>query len=259
MRRTPFVPAKAAIQKTKNWVPVFAATGGALLLILSSSFAHAQRCPEPLASARRLVLVTADKLTSTTATVERFERETPAAPWQVAGGPASALIGHNGVAWAHAFRKFARGREPVKVEGDKRAPAGFYGIGPSFGFAVSQVPNYVRIEEGMVCVDDLKSPAYNTITRRERIGPNVRGENMWRVPEYQRGLMVEYPTNRKARAGSCIFIHLQLPGKTGTAGCVALPEPQLQAVQDFALEGAVLAVLPRQALGRFKACLPKAE
>jgi L,D-peptidoglycan transpeptidase YkuD (ErfK/YbiS/YcfS/YnhG family) len=58
------------------------------------------------------------------------------------------------------------------------------------------------------------------------------------------------------RAGSCIFIHLRLPGKTGTAGCIALPEPRLKAWQDFSQGGAVLAVLPRQALGRFRGCLP---
>ncbi len=228
----------------------------AVLALLAPSAALAQSCPEPLASAKRLVLVTADTLNSTTATVERFERHSPNALWQVAGGPATALIGHKGVAWAYAFRKFAKRGEPVKVEGDKRAPAGFYKIGPSFGFAASQMPNYVRIDEGMVCVDDLNSPAYNTITRRDRIGPKVHGENMSRVPDYARGLLVDYPTDRKARAGSCIFIHLQLPGKTGTSGCVALPEPQLAAVQDFTQEGAVLAVLPRQALARFNGCLP---
>ena len=63
--------------------------------------------------------------------------------------------------------------------------------------------------------------------------------------------------DRKARAGSCIFIHLRLPGKTGTNGCVALPEPQIEALQDFSANGAVLAVLPRKAFDRFKGCLPE--
>ncbi len=228
----------------------------AFVAFFAPSMALAQSCPEPLASAHRLVLVTADTLSSTTATVERYERHTPNAQWQLAGGPASALIGHKGVAWAYAFRKFAKRGEPIKVEGDKRAPAGFYKIGPSFGFAASQVPNYIRIDDGMVCVDDVTSSAYNSITRRDRIGDKVHGETMSRVPDYRRGLLVDYPTDRKARAGSCIFMHLQLPGKTGTSGCVALLEPQLEAVQDFAQEGAVLAVLPRQALARFKECLP---
>lgn len=226
------------------------------LCLLAPLPALAQSCPQPLASAQRLVLVTADTFSSTTATVRQFERAAANAPWQEVRGPATALIGHKGVGWSYAFRRFARRGEPVKVEGDKRAPAGFYKIGSSFGFAASQRYGYLRIVEGMTCVDDLASPAYNTITSRAAVGPKVHGESMWRVPEYRRGLLVEYPTNRKARAGSCIFIHLQLPGKTGTSGCVALPEPQLEALQDFSADGAVLAVLPRQALDRFKGCLP---
>ena len=229
----------------------------AIIALLAPQTALAQSCPQPLASARRLVLVTADKFTSTTATVQRFERAAPNAPWQLSGGPATALIGHKGLAWAHAFRSLARKGEPVKVEGDKRAPAGFYKIGLSFGFAVSDRPGYLRITDGMTCVDDVSSPAYNTITTRTEVGAKVHGENMWRVPEYARGLLVDYPSNRKARAGSCIFFHLQLPGKTGTNGCIALPEPQLEAVQDHVQAGAVLAILPRRALGRFKGCLPE--
>ena len=81
---------------------------------------------------------------------------------------------------------------------------------------------------------------------------------MWRVRQYRQGLLVDYPTNRAARAGSCIFIHLWLKGATGTHGCVALPAPRLTAMQNFAQGGAVLAVLPKQALARFKGCLPGA-
>ena len=228
----------------------------AMIALLTPQLASAQNCPEPLASARRLVLVTADKFTSTTATVQRFERAAPNASWRLSGGAATGLVGYKGMAWAHAFRSLARRGEPVKVEGDKRVPAGFYKTGRSFGFAVSDRPGYLRITEGMTCVDDPSSPAYNTITTRSEIGAKVHGENMWRAPVYARGLLVDYPTNRKARAGSCIFMHLQLPGRTGTNGCVALPEPQLDAVLDHVQAGAVLAILPRQALDRFKGCLP---
>ncbi|HEY0223726.1 MAG TPA: hypothetical protein VGC38_04350 [Pseudolabrys sp.] len=202
------------------------------------------------------MLVTADNFASTTASVQRYERDAPGALWQLSGGQASALIGHNGLAWAYAFRKFARKNDPQKMEGDKCAPAGFFKIGSSFGFAASDRPGYMRITEGMTCVDDPASPAYNTIASRADIGPKVHGENMSRVPEYARGLLIDYPSDRKAKAGSCIFIHLQLPGKTGTSGCVALPEPQLVALQDFSQGGAVLAILPRAALNRFKGCLP---
>jgi L,D-peptidoglycan transpeptidase YkuD (ErfK/YbiS/YcfS/YnhG family) len=225
-------------------------------LLMVPIAARPQSCPAPLSSAHRLVLVTADTFASTTASVRRYERASAEAPWHEVAGPVSALIGHRGVAWARAFRAYAQKGEPIKVDGDKRAPAGFYKIGRSFGFAPSRRPGYLRVAAGAVCVDDPASPAYNTITSRAKVGWKVHGENMWRVPAYRRGLQVDYPTDRKARAGSCIFIHVWLPGKTGTAGCVALPEPQVVTLQDFAQGGAVLAVLPKQALGRFKGCLP---
>ncbi|MFZ0846941.1 MAG: hypothetical protein WAM62_14225 [Pseudolabrys sp.] len=226
------------------------------IVMLAPAYALAQSCPQPLASASRLVLVTADKFSSTSASLEQFERDSANAPWHEVRAATSALIGQRGLAWAHAFRRYARRGEPIKVEGDKRAPIGFFKLGASFGFGLSDRPDYLRITQDTICVDDLSSPAYNTIASRAKLGLKVHGENMSHVPQYRRGLLVDYPTNARAKAGSCIFVHLQLPGMTGTAGCVALPEPQLVALQDFAQPGAVLSILPRQALGRFKGCLP---
>lgn len=218
--------------------------------------AQAQSCPEPLASARRLVLVTSGATWTPAARIQRFERDTPMAAWRAIGQSEPALIGREGMAWAYHFREFARSAEGIKVDGDKKAPAGFFKIGSAFGFSPTQRPNYLHIKEGTVCVDDPSSPAYNTITHRRDIGSRVRGENMWRVPEYRRGLLVDYPTNASVKAGSCIFIHATVPGKTGTAGCVALPEQSVASLQDFAAPGAVLAILPAAALNRFDGCLP---
>jgi D-alanyl-D-alanine dipeptidase len=226
-------------------------------LLLSPLPALAQTCPAPLADAHKLVLVTARDMASTSATVQRFNRANPHAPWKADGGPVTAIIGHGGMGWANAFRSFAKEGEPVKVDGDKKAPAGFYRIGRPFGFEPSRLKGYLRLSEGTVCVDDPKSRAYNTITTRGKVGDKVHGENMWRVPDYSRGLVVDYPTDAHNRAGSCIFIHNWLPGKTGTAGCVAVRAPVVIKLQDFAQGGAVLAVLPKQALERFKGCLPE--
>ena len=165
--------------------------------------------------------------------MQRYERASFGAPWRAIGGPVSALIGYRGVAWAHAFRNLARKGEPIKIDGDKRAPAGFFRIGRSFGFSPSHLPHYLRIAAGMVCVADPRSPAYNTISSRAKVGWRVRGENMWRVPDYRRGLLVDYPTDRMDRAGSCIFIHVRQPGRTGTSGCVALAERQVAALAAF--------------------------
>lgn len=224
--------------------------------LVSISPALAQTCPAPLASARKLVLVTPDTMTSTTATMQRYRRSAVNAPWRADGGPITATIGRGGTAWSHAFRSYTTPGEPVKVDGDKRVPAGIYSLGRSFGFGLSRLRGYLRIEDGMTCVDDPSSPAYNTITSRAKVGWKVSGENMWRIPEYRRGLVVDFPTDRAAKAGSCIFIHVRKPGAPGTSGCVSLPEPDVERLQHFASGGAVLAVVPRQALGRFSGCLP---
>ena len=43
------------------------------------------------------------------------------------------MIGRGGMGWSPFFVQLARRGEPIKVEGDKRAPAGIYRIGRSFG------------------------------------------------------------------------------------------------------------------------------
>ena len=54
------------------------------------------------------------------------------------------------------------------------------------------------------------------------------------LPMYRRGLLVQLSDRRPARAGSCIFIHVWRSPTTGTAGCVAVPEPRVEALQEFA-------------------------
>lgn len=227
-----------------------------LTLLVVASPALGQSCPAPLANARKLVLVTPESMTSTTATMQRYTRNAANEPWRADGGPLTATVGRGGTAWSSAFRSYAAPGEPVKVDGDKRVPAGIYPLGRSFGFAPSRLRGYMRINEGMTCVDDPASPAYNTITSRDKVGWKVSGENMWRIPEYRRGLVVDYPTDRAAKAGSCIFIHVRKPGAPGTSGCVSLPEPEVERLQHFASGGAVLAVVPKSALSRFTGCLP---
>jgi len=73
---------------------------------------------------------------------------------------------------------------------------------------------------------------------------------------YRQGLVVDYPTNAAARAGSCIFIHVWRSPNRPTAGRVGLSEARVKCPQDLAADRAVLAILPRQALHRLPGCLP---
>lgn len=229
--------------------------------LVSPSAAFGQTCPGVLHDARRLVLVTTDTMDSVAATVQWFERASVEDKWQARGAPEPALVGRTGLAWAHSFRRLAKGAEPIKIEGDKRTPAGVYAIGKTFGTVPSGRPGHTQVTDDTICVDDPQSPAYNTITSRALIGPKIHAENMSKaLPMYRHGLLLDYPTDVAAKAGSCIFIHVWRSPTRGTAGCVALPEERVLALQDFSAGGgAVVAILPRFALGRLRGCLPQAE
>ena len=231
-----------------------------MLSALLPSAGHARSCPEILDDALRLLLVTTPAMNSSRARLKVFERASRELPWTNVGTAEPAVVGRAGLAWGHGFDGTAQGDEPRKVEGDGRTPAGMFRIGASFGFGRSEVPGHIAIRPGKtVCVDDASSPLYNTITTLARVGPSTSREDMWRIPLYKRGLLVDYPTDREHRRGSCIFIHIWRGPESATAGCIGLPEMRVAALQEFSRTGAVLAVLPQEALDRFEGCVPGAE
>lgn len=219
----------------------------------------APNCPLLLEEADRLVLVTLDRLASATATMRLFARPHAGGDWRPYHFAEPVVLGVNGAAWNHEFRHLGAAGDPVKREGDYRTPAGVFALGRPFGFAPSPLADYLQIRPDTVCVDDPTSDAYNTITRHNNVGQTVSVERMRSGPLYRLGLMVRYPTNAAARAGSCIFIHVWNSPESGTAGCIALPEVRVAALQEFTIQrNAVLAVLPDAALDRLAHCLPSA-
>jgi L,D-peptidoglycan transpeptidase YkuD (ErfK/YbiS/YcfS/YnhG family) len=228
-------------------------------LLAQASPALAQACPAPLKDAQRQVLVTADGMRTSAASVQLFQRNAPDGPWRAAGIAVPARLGSAGMAWGERFHGLSRNHEPVKVEGDKRSPAGIYSIGRSFGATASRHRNHLRLTADTICVDDVRSPAYNTITSRRAVGSKVHAERMRPSGLYRQGLVVDYPTDAAARAGSCIFIHVWRSPHGATNGCVALAEAHVTALQDFAASGAVVAILPRAAQARLPGCLPAAS
>jgi L,D-peptidoglycan transpeptidase YkuD (ErfK/YbiS/YcfS/YnhG family) len=203
--------------------------------LLSSSSTFAQACPALMHTASRLIVVTVPTLTSSAGKLRLFERRRSDAGWSVVGAAEPVTLGGRGVAWGRAFRYLAADDEPIKVEGDKRSPAGIYAIGRPFGFAQSQLAGYLRLQPDSVCVEDRSSPAYNTITSEKALGQSGGAQHMGMITRFRRGLIIDYPTDSANRAGSCIFIHIQKKDPTsGTAGCLNLPENRVAALQKFA-------------------------
>ena len=215
-------------------------------------------CPAALGQATRLVLVETADMSSIAARLRRFERSATGQPWREIGRAKPAVVGKSGLGWGWTFAKDVGSGEPMKHEGDLRAPAGFYPLGRPFGLIPAGFAGYLTLQpEESFCVADASSPHYGAIVSRAVAGKAVAGEEMWRVALYKRGLVVDYPPNRAGNAGSCVFIHIWRSPASGTAGCVALAEAGVKELQTWAKLGtAVIGILPKAAFDRFAACLP---
>jgi D-alanyl-D-alanine dipeptidase len=201
------------------------------------------------------MLVTGPTLAGLSAKVQLYER-LEGKDWQAFGGPKAAVLGKNGMAWSWAHEELAEGM-PLKREGDRSTPAGIFALGKPFGFAESAAPGYVRLRPGEhYCVDDPASPHYNAIVTKAAAA-GASGEEMAAMPLYRRGLFVDYPTSRERKGGSCIFVHSWRSRSSGTAGCVALQEADVEFLQRWSAgRKALIAILPQSALERLRSCFP---
>ncbi|OIN99843.1 MAG: hypothetical protein AUJ49_10565 [Desulfovibrionaceae bacterium CG1_02_65_16] len=145
-------------------------------------------------------------------------------------------LGRKGLGWGRGLHGLALGAGPVKREGDGRAPAGIFAVGPGFaedpaGVGAAHIP--VRlVDGGLVCVDDLASAHYNELLEKS-------GETDWKSAEtmlrpdgqYRMGAFVQHNVSPKAPGGgSCIFLHIWAGKGMGTAGCTSMAPENLLAV-----------------------------
>jgi L,D-peptidoglycan transpeptidase YkuD (ErfK/YbiS/YcfS/YnhG family) len=221
--------------------------------------AHAAACPEVLDGAKRLAVVTVPDMGTTAGTLRTFERADQTAAWRETGAAQSVVIGRRGLGWGHPFATLAKPGEPVKREGDKKTPAGIYRLGATFGFDAAARDGHLELRPGVqYCVDDTSSPHYGRIVERTVAGAGTSGENMGAEPLYKRGLVIDYPPNAAAKAGSCIFLHIWEGAGKGTAGCVAMPEAGVARLQEWAGGGdGAIALVSEDTKDRFAGCLPE--
>jgi L,D-peptidoglycan transpeptidase YkuD (ErfK/YbiS/YcfS/YnhG family) len=235
------------------------ALGAAALIAVLAPDAGAGYCPRPLHRATRLVIVTVPDMTSVKATMHTFTRKSPAAAtWERNGQPEPAVVGVAGIGWGQTFASYAKKDEALKREGDKKTPAGVFRLGPTFGFEMQKIAGYVRLQPGKsFCVDDPSSVQYGKIVEKAAAKGAKSGEDMAAIPSYKRGIVVNFPALRGAKAGSCIFVHVWDGDSVGTSGRVALPEDRVAALQEWSGKGfTAIAILAEDAADRFKGCLP---
>lgn len=230
------------------------------LLLFLSLLAPTTGYPLDASRHRQLVLSVTDAWSDFHATIYRFERA--GGNWVRVGAGMPAAVGRTGLAWdpAVADRDPA---EPVKKEGDGRAPAGLFPLSRTMGFAplppAGVTLPYRQIEEGTHCVDDRTSPYYNRIVTERELPGKAEGlwrssERMWELADLYRLLLVVDYNVREPRPGdgSCIFIHIRRTTGQPTAGCTALTENDLNELVKWLrpAAGPALVQLPREAYQR---------
>jgi D-alanyl-D-alanine dipeptidase len=201
----------------------------------------AARQPGALAASTEIIVVTTSDWNAVEGSLQRYERRDPRQHWVLAGQPVTVVVGKSGLGWgvgAVPFDAKARAAsDPVKKEGDGKAPAGIFILSRSFGYAPQELAGakmpYVPLTATVECVDDANSKFYNRVLDRGSVAPDwTSSEHMLRSDElYRWGVVVDHNSDpARSGAGSCIFLHIWRGHGQGTVGCTAMPQEQLETV-----------------------------
>ncbi|HET9180607.1 MAG TPA: L,D-transpeptidase family protein [Candidatus Angelobacter sp.] len=199
--------------------------------------------PPALRSSTEMVLVTTAGWNSPEGMLQRYERSRPGEHWKAVGEPFAVMVGKTGLGWGTGLAtigdRFRQPGDPVKKEGDGKAPAGVFRLSKAFGYAPEEQPGwkmpYLALGPSIQCVDDANSKFYNQLVDAARISPDWgshENERMLRSDNlYRWGILVDYNQNPAVPGnGSCIFMHIwRGPGKP-TVGCTAMPQADLEAL-----------------------------
>lgn len=197
-----------------------------LLLLLFSNLALAQ-IPE---TSSQLIVVTTPDWDAIQGKAQRYERN--GQNFQKVGDAFPIVVGKTGLAWGRGIMPIDLGEQPVKREGDGKAPAGIFTFGSAFGYestANTRLP-YTVSTDARECVDDSQSSHYNSLVDSSAVIKDWNSsEQMHRKDElYRQGIVVEHNAPAIANSGSCIFMHIWQSSSTPTTGCTAMDPQNIQ-------------------------------
>jgi len=190
------------------------------------------------ASTTQVLLSTTAGWDQTAATVQRLERTSQG--WRAAGPPIAAQVGRSGLGWGLGHHQDGDG--PTKREGDGRAPAGAFALGPAYGYAPAPPEGvampYRTATERDYFVDAADADAYNTwqrIPEGAANDPSARWSSFERMRRdddlYELGVVVQHNSPEPVPGrGSAIFLHIWSSPASPTSGCTAMARADLLTV-----------------------------
>lgn len=216
-----------------------------------------------LNGSRQILLVRTPDWSSVTGTLQRYQRAHDSAPWQAAGDPFPVNLGRAGQGWGRGLHPgdAALPDEPIKQEGDGRAPTGVFALPTGFAYDPSGLTGtalpIVLADQDLVCVDDPASRYYNSLTSRNVPDKDWNSsEDMLRQDDlYLYGITVAHNQDPPLPgAGSCIFLHVEKAPGAGTAGCTSMNPETIKTVIMWADPAArpLLAQFPESVYARVR-------
>src|SRR5689334_13241494 len=142
-----------------------------LAVFVSSACLARSHSPSPVNGSNQIVTVTTADWNSSEGTLRRYQRAGAGKKWMAVGEPVSVMVGKNGLGWGAGVTPAEIGgrnsSDPVKKEGDGKAPAGVFQLSKVFGYAAHpeqgwKMP-YVHLTSSVECVDDTASHFYNQV------------------------------------------------------------------------------------------------
>ncbi len=208
-----------------------------------------------LYSSQQIILVVSDNFNSSTAILSCYEDS------KRVFKPMQVNLGRNGLGWGLGEIKLLQNNsEPIKIEGDGRAPAGIFKLTSSFGYAKKQnfKIKYQYLSKDLICVDDSSSKLYNRIVKASK--SKAKSFEIMRRDDtqYELGVVVEHNKKQKNQAGSCIFLHIQKHKNAPTAGCTSMSLSEMKEIINW-LDGSkspILIQIPRSSLKEIKELYP---
>lgn len=192
----------------------------------------------PATQSLQAVVVTTKGWESPSATLQRYGRNHPDEPWRAAGDSIPVVVGRKGLGWGTGLHSKVGSNEPIKKEGDGKAPAGIFRLSAAFGYAQPEAMSWVRLPyrqatSNLLCIDDTSSACYNKIVDKGQIKTDWNShEDMHRKDDqYRLGIVVDHNADPVVPGdGSCIFIHIWAKPGAGTAGCTAMAGNHMEAI-----------------------------
>jgi D-alanyl-D-alanine dipeptidase len=229
----------------------------ASLMVFACQNAFAQT--NPGAQSNQVLLVLADGWESQNGLMRLYERA-PGKAWKASGAAIPVMLGKNGMAWGAGLHG-APETGPFKQEGDGKAPAGIFRLGPVFGDAPAakrelHIP-YTQMTATYECVDDPASAHYNQVLDSSTIPSKEwkSSEQMLRPDgQYALGVVVAHNvTPPVPNGGSCIFLHIWRAPDAYTSGCTSMSRQDLERVAAWLDEkkAPLLVQLPKEEHERF--------